>query len=213
MLSAAVEAAMLLMPGSLGLGAIFFDTALNANPAIYANTTRVMGFDSTSTVTFVAPPNSSGGAINLIGPLTFAEVPGHSSGAVVLENSINEPILCNSVVLDVLTMTGTTKIDIYAGTGSIAESSDHKGAGTGSTLIANDWTITTGTHTMTGSGISYNESGSALIAGLRIHIPKFFKLYGNSSSSSINQINVNASGNGSGQLVTGTIAATCIRLK
>ncbi len=196
---------MSLLPGSAALGAIFFDTSTNANPAIYRDTVETISFDDGMT-NIMGQINSSGGLVKMTGPITFTEVNGYASGTLVIENPTAEPLLCNGMYFDITTdhlRAGSNNVllDIYAGTGSINEAvSPVRGSGCGSVIIANNWTTATG---------SVSFSGSVLTSrGL-------FKLYGNTDITRVNQINVVSlaqTGGVVGALV-GTYNVNCYRTK
>jgi len=202
-ISAAVFAIASILPGSSVLGTIFFDTTVNSSPAIYRDTVETISFDDGVT-NIMGQINSSGGLVKITGDLAFSEVHGHASGALVIENPTTESILCNAMYLDItknhLRPSGNNmQLDVYAGTGSINESaSPVTGNGTGSVIIANNWTTATGSVSLSGSVLTSRG---------------VFKLYGNTETTKVNQINVISlaqTGGIAGALV-GTYNVNCYR--
>lgn len=204
-ISSAVYALVSLLPGSAVLGNIFFDTEIQALPAIYRNATSYMTFSSDA-VDVNTRFNQSGALVPIYGNLTFSEVNGFASGALAIENPTTDEILCDALYFDVtrnhLTAGNQIKLDVYAGTGSINEiTSPARGTKTGSTLIQNNWTTSTGSYSL--------GTGSVLAP----HGP--LKLYGNTDTTQVNQINVvSIAQSGSVNTgFTGTYHLNCWRLE
>jgi hypothetical protein len=194
-ISAAVYAIASLLPGSAVLGTVFFDTSINSSPAIYRDAVETISFDSGVT-NIVGQINSSGGLVPISGSLEFTEINKFASGSLAIENPTTERILCDSMYFNVTTApTYTTKIDVYAGTGSINEAVSVRGYGSGSVAIADNYTLASGVASLTGS-----------ILGTR----GGFILNSNDSTTTVNQINV-VTLDGSGSGLVGTYNVNCYR--
>lgn len=197
-ISAAVYALASVLPGSAVLGTMFFDTTVNSSPAIYRDAVETISFDDGVT-NIMGQVNSSGGLVNISGAFSLTEVGGFASGALAIENPTTETIFCTEMSLYLSRMhLSATNVDIYAGTGSISEavSPGILGVGTGSVVIANNYSLGTGSTIFSGAVLGMH--GLALAS--------------NTSTTAVNQINVvSLAGTGSIPRLTGTYRVECYR--
>lgn len=148
-------------------------------------------------ITVTGQVNQSGSIVPLVGAVQFSEVNEYASGAIAITNPVDEALLCDSFVIDVTTAANpATLVDVYVGTGSVAQIQKDT---TGSILLFNNLSLTTGTKTSSGSGLVHGDGSR-----------KFFKLAPSSSTTGTKTINV-VSQNQTGATVVGTYNVNCYR--
>jgi hypothetical protein len=171
--------------------AAIMGVTVGTNLLIVKGTTSTVRVESTGVIV------ASGGLLPIEGNLTLTEVNQYASGALSITNPYDETLLCENFVLDITTNSSPpSNLDIYLATGALA-SNGKRGSNTGSTIVMNNWPTLAGLFTASGSGIVDSVSN-----------PKFFKLYGSSSTTNVNRINI-VSLNQTGSLLAGTYHLYC----